>query len=173
MSLTWHSRSLRSFSKHWATSCSDRSSSAMRAASTITFLDLSSEMEASLPISSKSPCRVCISDSSLLQKSPCLFQSILDRVCLALSSNEVVPSDLLSTLLLFQPGLGIADLPVVLLDSLLCLLVGCVGMLQGSLKLRDIGLQLLLHTKCLSLALALTLQSSLHAINGLHIVLLG
>merc|ERR1712073_277176 len=94
---------------------------------------------------------------SLFQKSPGLLQSILDGVSLALSGNKVVPGDLLGTLLLLQLRLSVTDLVVVLLNGLLGLLVGSVGMLQRSFKLSNVSLQLLLHAKSLSLALALTL----------------
>merc|ERR1712241_1233131 len=46
-------------------------------------------------------------------------------------------------------------------------------MLKGSLQVRNIRLQLLFHAEGLGLALALSLQGSLHAIDGLHEVLPG
>merc|ERR1719471_1656349 len=84
---------------------------------------------------------------SLFQKSPGFLQSILNRVRLALSGDKVVPGDLLGTLLLLQLRLSVTDLVVVLLDGLLGLLVGSVGMLQRSLKLSNVSLQQKAHGK--------------------------
>merc|ERR1719513_401148 len=65
-SLHWASRSFLSFSRFIATSCSQRSSSASLAASTIALAALSSESLASLLISSKSAPSWLNSDSSFL-----------------------------------------------------------------------------------------------------------
>merc|ERR1719206_376646 len=65
-SLHWASRSFLSFSRFIATSCSQRSSSARRAASTIARAALSSESLASLVISSKSAPSWLYSDSNFL-----------------------------------------------------------------------------------------------------------
>merc|ERR1719384_42385 len=107
----------------------------------------------------------------LFQEGPGLFQGILSRVSLALIGEQVVTDNLLVSLFIFKLSLSLPDLLMILLDSLLGILVGSIGMFQSSVKLRDIRFKLLLHPKTLSLTLGLLLKSSLHGVNGLLEVL--
>merc|ERR1719340_526007 len=107
----------------------------------------------------------------LFQEGPGLFQGILSRVSLALIGEQVVTDNLLVSLFIFKLSLSFPDLLMILLDSLLGILVGSIGMFQSSVKLRDIRFKLLLHPKTLSLTLGLLLKSSLHGVNGLLEVL--
>uniref|UniRef100_A0A147BD09 Uncharacterized protein n=1 Tax=Ixodes ricinus TaxID=34613 RepID=A0A147BD09_IXORI len=83
------SRLLRSFSCCRAWSCSARSSSASRAASTIAFLAFSSDCLASLRTSSRSAWSACISPSSFLlatDREAVLAESSFTCSCISLSS---------------------------------------------------------------------------------------
>merc|ERR1719300_1826683 len=110
---------------------------------------------------------------SLFQESAGLLQSILVSIGLAVSSNEVVMSNLLGSLGILKLGLGLSQTKLVLLDGLLGLSIGSISMLKSSLQVHDISLQLLLHAVSLSLSLGFHLNSSLHALNGLVHVLPG
>ena len=55
----------------------------------------------------------------------------------------------------------------------LALGVGSVGVLEGNSEVDNIGVELLLHAKSLNLALGLSLQGHLHALDGLAEVLPG
>merc|ERR1719340_514522 len=107
----------------------------------------------------------------LFQEGPGLFQGILSRVSLALIGEQVVTDNLLVSLFIFKLSLSLPDLLMILLDSLLGILVGSIGMFQSSVKLRHIRFKLLLHPKTLSLTLGLLLKSSLHGVNCLLEVL--
>merc|ERR1711962_986047 len=104
---------------------------------------------------------------------PVLMLSILVSIGLAVSSNQVVMSNLLGSLGILKLGLGLSQTKLVLLDGLLGLSIGSISMLKSSLQVHDISLQLLLHAVSLSLSLGFHLNSSLHALNGLVHVLPG
>merc|ERR1711971_109059 len=75
--------------------------------------------------------------------------------------------------LLLKPGLALTESLLDNLDLTLTLSIGSISVLQTSVKVQHIGLQLLLHPQGLNLALGLSLQSHLHALKSLAIVLLG
>merc|ERR1719381_180971 len=110
---------------------------------------------------------------SLLKKGLGLLKGISNRVCLPVSGNEGIPCNVLCPLLILKLGLGLANGLVVPLDGPLALGIGSISVLQGSLQLNNISLKLLLHPQSLGLALGLHLQSALHTIKILHVVLPG
>merc|ERR1719239_1059229 len=164
-SLHWASSSFLSFSRFMASSCSQRSSSARRAASTMARAALSSDILASLVISSRSALS-CPSSPS----------SFLETVCN--SSGPAVGGDLgvgsggLGSGLLVHLDLGVAHLEGVLLDGGLGLSVASNGMLKSQAKVSSVSLELLLHPESLSLALGLGLKGNLHGVEGLGLSLL-
>merc|ERR1719412_372948 len=105
---------------------------------------------------------------SLLQQRPCFLQCILDRVCPTICTDQLVTHNLLAPLFFLQMSLSLTNLLMIPLDRLLSFLIGCICMLQRHLQFSDICFQLLLHAKSFSFALAFSLQSTLHAINGFH-----
>merc|ERR1719278_1098429 len=104
----------------------------------------------------------------LLQQGARLLQGVLVGVALAVGRDEGIVS-----LLSLELGLGIPQRQLVGLDVPLGLSVGSVGMLKVAVKVKHITLKLLLHPESLSLALGLSLNSRLHALEGLAHVLLG
>ena len=66
---------------------------------------------------------------------------------------------------------SLPKLALVSLDCLLALSIGLVGMVKGNLKLIDVGLQLLLDAKSLSLGTGLSLKGSLHGVHSTLVVL--
>merc|ERR1719336_818749 len=110
---------------------------------------------------------------SLLQESAGLLKSILVGVGLALSIDQFVMSNLLDSLLILQLGLGLSQLELVVLDGSLGVSIGSIGTLQVALQIKNISLELLLHSQSFSLGLALGLNSGLHVLNALGHVLLG
>merc|ERR1719422_2973928 len=110
---------------------------------------------------------------SLLQEGAGLLQGILVGVGLPLSIDELVVSKLLGPLLLLELGLGLPQLELVVLDGPLGVSIGSIGTLQVALKIQNVSLKLLLHSKGLSLCLGLSLNSRLHVLNGLGHVLPG
>merc|ERR1712128_273573 len=60
---------------------------------------------------------------------------------------------------------------MILFNGFLGILIGSIGMLQGSVKLKNISLKLLLHAQSFSFTLGLSLEGNLHTINGLLEVL--
>merc|ERR1719232_476145 len=110
---------------------------------------------------------------SLLQEGAGLLKGILVGVGLALSIDQFVMGNLLGSLLVFQLGLGLSQLELVVLDGSLGVSVGSIGTLQVALQIQNISLKLLLHSESLSLGFALGLDSGLHVLNALGHVLLG
>merc|ERR1719389_195158 len=88
---------------------------------------------------------------SLLQESAGLLQSILVGVGLALSIDQFVMSNLLGSLLILKLGLGLSQLELVVLDGSLGVSVGSIGTLQVALQVKNISLELLLHSQSFSL----------------------
>merc|ERR1712029_150113 len=76
-------------------------------------------------------------------------------------------------LVFLKPGLNLSQTLLDNLDLSLTLSVGSVGVLQSGMKIKNISFKLLLHSQSLNLALGLSLQSHLHSLKSLSIVLLG
>merc|ERR1719336_96931 len=110
---------------------------------------------------------------SLLQESAGLLKSVLVGVCSALSIDQFVMSTLLGSLLILKLRLGLSQVQLVSLDGSLGVSIGSIGTLQVTLQVKNISLELLLHSESLSLSLALSLNSRLHVLNTLGHVLLG
>merc|ERR1719162_2843834 len=82
-----------------------------------------------------------------------------------------ITNDFLVSLFILKLSLSFSDLLMVLLDGFLGILIGSIGMLQGSIKLKNISLKLLLHAQSFSLSFSFSLEGNLHTINGLLEVL--
>merc|ERR1719480_308069 len=109
----------------------------------------------------------------LLQQGAGLLQRILVGVAAPVRSDEVVLGDGLGPGLLLKPGLDLAQSLLDHLDLTLALSIGSVSVLQTGVEVKHISLELLLHPQSFSLALRLSLQSHLHPLESLAIVLLG
>merc|ERR550519_331704 len=182
-SLHWASSSFLSFSKFMASSCSQRSSSVRRAASTIARAALSSDNLASLVISSRSPFSWPSSPSSFLLEAVMDWFTLVKsaRVSLvsanscsaarrwrsAVARNLGISSGGLGHGLIVDLSLGITHLEGVLLDGRLGLGVAGNGVLESQAKVSSVSLKLLLHPESLSLALGLSLKGNLHGVQGL------
>merc|ERR1719361_44711 len=81
---------------------------------------------------------------SVLQLGLGLLQLVPDGVGLPLALDELLPGLVPVLLLGLQHLLSLSDLALVLLDGLLGLGVGSVGVLQGDIQIVQVGLQLLL-----------------------------
>merc|ERR1719471_1604323 len=110
---------------------------------------------------------------SLLKEGTGLLKGILVGVCLTLSIDEFIMSNLLGSLLVLKLGLGFSQLKLIDLDGSLSVSIGSIGTLQVALEVQDISLKLLLHSEGFSLGLGLSLNSRLHVLNALGHVLLG
>merc|ERR1719394_896988 len=110
---------------------------------------------------------------SSLQQGARLLEAVLHGGSLAVGGDLGVGSGGLGLGLGIDLDLGISDLELVLLDGGLGLSVTSNGVFQSKAKVSRVGLQLLLHSESLSLALGLGLQSGLHGVEGLGLVLAG
>merc|ERR1719394_2103321 len=108
---------------------------------------------------------------SSLQQGTGLLEAVLHCGGLAVSGHLGVGSGGLGLGLGVKLDLGISDLELVLLDGGLGLSVTSDGMFKSQAKVSRVGLQLLLHSESLSLALGLGLKSGLHGVEGLGLVL--
>merc|ERR1719367_494059 len=176
-------------------SCSARSSSARRAASTIAFFAFSSEFFAWWSMSSISACIVCTPASRLRFSAPALVLIVVISLTAALASFSS-PSVCLLPLALEGVGapvgkarplghllpeaggllvghLGLPQLGLVPLDALQSLVVGLVGVIESNLELVDVALELLLDPQRLSLCLLLRLHGRRHGLHGTCVVLPG
>merc|ERR1719312_1673197 len=162
-SLHWASRSFLSFSRFIATSCSQRSSSASLAASTIALAALSSESLASL-LSSTS-LAICS-----FQQSTTFLKCILHSCSLAISCYFSISSSRFSCGFLINLELGISDLLLVLLNCVLSLSITSDGMLQCQGKVSSISFKFLFHSEGLCLALCFSFKGSLHGVQCLCLV---
>merc|ERR1711868_141771 len=108
---------------------------------------------------------------SSLQQGARLLEAVLHGGSLAVSGDLGVGSGGLGLGLGVDLDLGISDLELVLLDGGLGLSITSNGVFQSEAKVGRVGLQLLLHSESLSLALGLGLQSGLHGVEGLGLVL--
>merc|ERR1719210_730237 len=106
-----------------------------------------------------------------LQESAALLQSVLHGGGLPVSGHLGVSSGRLGLGLIVDLDLSVPHLELVLLDGVLSLSVASDGVLESKSKVSSISLQLLLHPDGLSLALGLGLQSGLHGVKGLGLVL--
>merc|ERR1719186_580810 len=109
----------------------------------------------------------------LLQKSASFFKSILVGMSLSVSSNEMVMGNFLGTLFIFKFSLGFPKFIMVLLDGGPRFGTSSIGVLQRSIKIKHIRLELFLHSECLCLGLGLALNSGLHTFDGFSKVLPG
>lgn len=107
----------------------------------------------------------------LLKKSAGLFQLAVKGIGTAFSNAVLLAVFGGKALLLLNAGLHVLDLTLELLDVLLEVRVGLVGVVKSDLELVDVGLELLLHAKSLSLALSFSLKGSLHGIDGALVAL--
>merc|ERR1719443_1900788 len=108
---------------------------------------------------------------SSLQQGTGLLEAVLHGGSLAVSGDLSVGSGGLGLGLGVDLDLGISHLELVLLDGGLGLSIASDGVFQSEAKVSRVGLQLLLHSESLSLALGLGLQSGLHGVEGLGLVL--
>merc|ERR1719295_1026743 len=92
---------------------------------------------------------------------------------LPISSNKSISCNVLGSLLILKLGLRLTDGLMVFLDGPLALSIGSVGVLKRAFKFTNICLQFLLHSEGFSFALGLSFQSTLHAVQGLQVVLPG
>merc|ERR1719213_1614769 len=184
VSLHWASSSFLSFSRAMDSSCSQRSSSASLAASTIALAALSSDSLASVVISSRSLWSWLNSDSSFLLAAAIDWLTLLrsarfslvsasscSAARLCLSAATLVGSGGLGLGLVVDLDLGVPHLQLVLLDGGLSLGVAGDGVLQSKSEVSSVSLQLLLHPVGLGLALGLSLQGGLHGVKSLGLVL--
>merc|ERR1711978_709041 len=74
----------------------------------------------------------------LFQQSSSFLKCILGRVGLTLIRKKLVTNDLLISLLILQLALSFSDLLMILLDRLLSILVGSIGMLKSSFQFNNI-----------------------------------
>merc|ERR1719282_2138348 len=109
----------------------------------------------------------------LFQKSASLLKSILVGIASPISGNQVVLGNGLGSGLFLKPGLNLSQALLDNLDLSLTLSVGSIGVLQSCMKIKNISFKLLLHSQSLNLSLGLSLQSHLHSLKSLSIVLLG
>merc|ERR1719232_1802224 len=109
----------------------------------------------------------------LFQKSASLLKSILVGIASPVSSNQVVLGNGLGSGLLLKPGLNLSQALLDNLDLSLTLSVGSVCVLKSCMKIKNISFKLLLHSQSLNLALGLSLQSHLHSLKSLSVILLG
>merc|ERR1719288_766150 len=108
---------------------------------------------------------------SSLQQGTGLLEAVLHGGSLAVSGDLGVGSGGLGLGLGVNLDLGISDLELVLLDGGLGLSITSNGVFKSEAEVSRVGLQLLLHSESLSLALGLGLQSGLHGVEGLGLVL--
>merc|ERR1719288_200445 len=108
---------------------------------------------------------------SSLQQGTGLLEAVLHGGSLAVGGHLGVGSGGLGLGLGVNLDLGISDLELVLLDGGLGLSVTSNGVFQSEAEVSRVGLQLLLHSESLSLALGLGLKSGLHGVEGLGLVL--
>merc|ERR1719373_719054 len=108
---------------------------------------------------------------SSLQQGTGLLEAVLHGGGLAVGGDLGVGSGGLGLGLGVDLDLGISDLELVLLDGGLGLSITSNGVFQSEAKVSRVGLQLLLHSESLSLALGLGLKSGLHGVEGLGLVL--
>merc|ERR1711971_745159 len=170
-SLHWASRSFLSFSKFMASSCSQRSSSARRAASTIARAALSSDSLGLVDVGHVSQGLVGVSELLLssatltissLEESTSLLKAVGNGSSPAVGGDLGIGGGRLASGLLVNLHPGIAHLQGVLLDGGLGLSVASNGVLKGQTKVASVSLKLLLHPESLSLALGLSLKGNLH-----------
>merc|ERR1719400_971998 len=91
-----------------------------------------------------------------------LLKSILVGMSLSISSNKVIMGNILGTLGIFKSDLNISKTQLILLNNLLGVSIGSIGMLLSSVKVQNISFQLLLHSNSLRFALSFTLNGNLH-----------